>query len=101
LPPCPSFATLPACHIESWNVDQLRACVLRLAAPVIEDPFWAAVLIDCKLIAPQPFDGGDGSYWTFDMSTNTITFAGPICDDYIIKTGAQRVDVVAICSNSP
>jgi hypothetical protein len=92
-------ATGLADTLHAITVDLVKSCDITFTKPP-DDPDLVNVLVDCKIIPKNPVDGGDGSYWTIDMAKNTITLGGPICD-YILKTGAGRVDYVFGCPRPP
>jgi hypothetical protein len=78
-------------------VDLLRSCVIQYTTPPM-DPERVTVLVDCAIVPREPVDGGDGSYWTLDTSTGTITLGGPICER-ILDQGAQRIDYIFGCAS--
>jgi hypothetical protein len=82
------------------TIDLVKSCVITYTKPP-DDPQLVNVLVDCTRIPENPSaDGGDGSYWTLDLSTSTITLGGPICDQ-IRDEGVNRVDYVFGCPKPP
>jgi hypothetical protein len=79
----------------SITIDLVKDCIITYTKPP-DDPGLVNVLVDCIAIPRDPTDGGDGSYWTLDMSTATITLGGPICDR-ILNQGVNRVDYIFGC----
>jgi hypothetical protein len=85
--------------LHAITVDLVKSCVITYTKPP-DDPELVNVLVDCNIVPKDPVAGGDGSSWTLDTTAMTITLAGPICD-YIINTGATRVDYVFGCPKPP
>jgi hypothetical protein len=85
--------------LQSITIDLVKSCVITYTKPP-DDPELVNVLVDCAIIPREPTDGGDGSYWTLDMTTSTITLGGAICDK-ILAQGVNRVDYVFGCPRPP
>jgi hypothetical protein len=85
--------------LHAITVDLVKSCVIMYTTPP-QDPMQISVLVDCAIVPRNPTDGGDGSYWTLDTSAMIITLGGPVCD-YIVNTGASRIDYVFGCTAPP
>jgi hypothetical protein len=82
--------------LHSITIDLVKSCVITYAKPP-DDPAKITMLVDCNPVPWEPVDGGDGSYWTLDTTTSTITLGGPICDQ-ILNQGVNRVDYIFGCA---
>jgi hypothetical protein len=93
-------ATGLADTLTAITIDLVKSCVITYTKPP-DDPGLVNVLVDCELVPENPSaDGGDGSFWTLDLATGTITLGGPICEK-ILKQGVNRVDYVFGCPKPP